>query len=130
MDKKQVRNLTIILSLVLITLIVLIFIPFSGDEEQSRIPEDVDVFDYQVKDAATCYIANEDMIAFIERELSEFPNLDVSSILFQTEDFEILHALVEHEDCLIGIIVDLKTGELVWNKSEFSLSDMMPEELP
>lgn len=129
MEDKKIKKLIIILSIVLGILVLIILLPLGkkGEVKQSRIPEDVDVFDYELKEPVTCYLANEEVINFVREQLSEFPSLKVEDILFRTEDFEIFHAVVEYEDRLIGIILDTKTGEMVWNISEQSLTDILPE---
>lgn len=129
MEDKKIKKLIIILSIVLGILVLIILLPLGkrGEVKQSRIPEDVDVFDYELKEPVTCYLANEEVINFVREQLSEFPSLKVEDILFRTEDFEIFHAVVEYEDRLIGIILDTKTGEMVWNISEQSLIDILPE---
>lgn len=129
MEDKKIKKLIIILSIVLVILVLIILLPLGkkGEVKQSRIPEDVDVFNYELKEPVTCYLAKEEVINFVREQLSEFPSLKVEDILFRTEDFEIFHAVVEYEDRLIGIILDTKTGEMVWNISEQSLIDILPE---
>lgn len=129
MDKKKLTSLIIILSLILIVLIVIILFPFGKSKEQPRIPEDVNVFVYPMENPATCYLADEAVIEFVTKELSEFPGLDVAGILFRTEDFEILHGVTYYNDRMIGILLDMKEKEMIWNVSDTPVSSDMPEEL-
>lgn len=127
-DNKKLKILVGVLSVVLLVLVLIIFLPL-GDEEEIKAPtateEEIDIFDIAFDNPATCYISDESAIEALRGELSDFPDLDVESITFRTEDYNVLYANFMHGDRRFAILVDMAKGEIEWaSKFDETLSDL------
>lgn len=127
-DNKKLKILVGVLSAILLVLIIIIFFPFDNGEEP-KVPtvteEEIDIFDITFDNPATCYISDESAIEALRGELSDFPDLDVESIPFRTEDFNVLYANFTHGDRRFAILVNMAKGEIEWaSKFDETLLDL------
>ena len=128
MKDKKIVTMIICASVILCILILVILLPLGKEEEAvSRIPEDVNVFEYPMVRPASCYLADEKLIALVKQELSEFPDLEVEKLLFYTEDFEIFYCVTFYGEDQLGILLDTKMGEIIWNVTEDSKEELLPD---
>ena len=127
-DNKKLKILVGVLSAILLVLIIIIFFPFDNGEEPKAptvTEEEIGIFDITFDNPATCYISDESAIEALRGELSDFPDLDVESIPFRTEDFNVLYANFTHGDRRFAILVDMTKGEIEWaSKFDETLSDL------